>query len=53
MCISCGCGYFDGNWKYDMQPMVFDDKEIVAGQIIVQPSEGSKNGDDRYEENSN
>lgn len=50
MCMSCGCGYFDGNWKYDMQPMVFDDKEIVAGQIIIQPA-ADKSDDDRYEDN--
>lgn len=49
--MSCGCGYLDGSWKYDMQPMVFDDKEIVAGQIMIQPSAmASESDDDRYEE---
>jgi len=41
MCMSCGCGYFDGNWKYDMQHMKFEDGKMKTGPVEVQPSESS------------
>ena len=36
MCMECGCNYKNGAWKYDMQPMVFDDKSSVPqGPIVI------------------
>jgi len=37
MCMSCGCGYKNGAWKYDMQHMMFSDKDVKEGPVVVQP----------------
>lgn len=37
MCVKCGCGYLNGDWKYDMQPMVFADGSMKIGEVVVQP----------------
>jgi len=39
MCMKCGCGYENGDWKYDMQHMVFSDGKVKEGPVVVQPSE--------------
>lgn len=39
MCMSCGCGYENGAWKYDMQHMTFTDKDVKEGPVVVQPNE--------------
>lgn len=46
MCMECGCGYFDGNWKYDMQPMDFKDGQMKTGPVEVQPSSAQYFDDD-------
>lgn len=37
MCMKCGCGYKNGAWKYDMQPMVFKDGQMKTGPIPPAP----------------
>lgn len=52
MCVKCGCGYLNGDWKYDMQPMVFADGSMKIGPVVVQPPNPSEYYEDsgQYED---
>jgi hypothetical protein len=52
--MSCGCGYKNGAWKYDMQHMEFKEEQMKIGPVEVQPPSSDSSAQyfedgDRYE----